>query len=45
MKKILIITIGIIMCSGYADAQNLLNQLGKRVQKKVPEDIGKGFMT
>ena len=39
MKKILIITIGIIMCSGYADAQNLLNQLGKRVQKKVTEKV------
>ena len=39
MKKILIITIGIIMCSGYADAQNLLNHLGKRVQKKVTEKV------
>ena len=27
------------MCSGYADAQNLLNQLGKRVQKKVTEKV------
>ena len=39
MKKLLIITLGIILCSGIADAQNLLKQLGKQVQKKVTEKV------
>ena len=39
MKKLWIIIIGIIMCSGAADAQNLLDQLGKSVKKKVTEKI------
>ena len=39
MKKILILILGIIMCSGAADAQNLLDQLGKSVKKKVTEKI------
>ena len=39
MKKLLIITLGIILCSGVADAQSLLNKLGKTVQKKVTEKV------
>ena len=39
MKKLLIVILGIIMCSGSADAQSFLNQLGKRVQKKVTEKV------
>lgn len=39
MKKLLLICIGIIVCSVSADAQNLLDKLGKTVQKKVTEKV------
>jgi len=39
MKKLLIVTLGIILCSGVADAQSLLNELGRTVQKKVTEKV------
>ena len=39
MKKLLVLTLGIILCSGYADAQSLLNKLGRTVQKKVTEKV------
>lgn len=39
MKKLLIVILGIIICSGSADAQNLLNQLGKKVTEKVTDAV------
>ena len=39
MRKILIIVLGAMLCSGHADAQNLLDKLGKTVQKKVTEKV------
>ena len=39
MKKLLLICIGIIVCSVSTDAQNLLDRLGKTVQKKVTEKV------
>ena len=39
MKRLLIVILGIIICSGSADAQNLLNQLGKKVQEKVTDAV------
>jgi len=39
MKKLLVITLGIVLCSVSADAQNFLNKLGKTVQKKVTEKV------
>ena len=39
MKKILAITIGIILCLGTSDAQSFLKNLGKAVQKKVTEKV------
>ena len=39
MKKIFVIALGLMLCSGAADAQNLLDKLGKTVQKKVTEKV------
>lgn len=39
MKKIFVIALGLMLCSGAADAQNLLDKLGKTVQKKVAEKV------
>ena len=39
MKRIFIIALGIIIFSGSASAQSLLDKLGKTVQKKVTEKV------